>query len=345
MLSPGNHEAPCQYAEYEARAGLMPHWGSGSSDMQYYSYTIGQVHVVALSGEGGRLDSINSTEVQWLEADLAAASAARARGQVAWIVTHVHYPNVPAGYCSSMMTYCCANGRQGLRRELEGRERFQNLSSSASDALDGAHDIGCVDSFMTPLNKYVEDLYVSRSGNPHCCAIVTAWRREHGDFVAIPFTRCATLLEPKYRLQLVYGSLNSYCHLPLPTSFVPLIRSSTTWMYTSRHISTFTSERHLYTGTRHMAMALRRFRLATQQPFLSNPSTSHPIAGLPVMLVFLNLNDFCFNASTSDVVSVSCCFTLDYYFVFILSSISHGVGPTPSTLPPNKRTVGFASCC
>ena len=51
MLSPGNHEGPCDYGEYEARAALMPHWGSASSDMQYYSYTVGPVHVVALSGE------------------------------------------------------------------------------------------------------------------------------------------------------------------------------------------------------------------------------------------------------------------------------------------------------
>ena len=37
MLSPGNHEAPCAYGEYEARAAMMPHGGSNSSDVQYYS--------------------------------------------------------------------------------------------------------------------------------------------------------------------------------------------------------------------------------------------------------------------------------------------------------------------
>ena len=57
MMSPGNHEAPCAYGEYEARAAMMPHGGSNSSDMQYYSYTVGQTHVVALSGEQVRRSS------------------------------------------------------------------------------------------------------------------------------------------------------------------------------------------------------------------------------------------------------------------------------------------------
>jgi hypothetical protein len=43
MMSPGNHEYPCKYGEYEARAAHMPFRQSKSNDMQYYSYTIGQV--------------------------------------------------------------------------------------------------------------------------------------------------------------------------------------------------------------------------------------------------------------------------------------------------------------
>lgn len=166
MLSPGNHEAPCDYAEYEARAALMPHWSSRSSDMQYYSYNVGNVHVVSLSGEAGRFGSVNSTEVQWLEADLAAADAARRRGDIAWIITHVHYPNVPTGYCSSHMTYCCANGRQGLRQRLEGLQRSQALPSfGANNAAPS-----CVDGFMTPVNKYVEDLFVQYHVDVHITA-------------------------------------------------------------------------------------------------------------------------------------------------------------------------------
>ena len=97
MLSPGNHEGPCDYGEYEARAALMPHWGSASSDMQYYSYTVGRVMVIALSGESGRLSKLNSTETLWLKQQLLDAKSAREQGRIDWIVTHVHYPNVPTG--------------------------------------------------------------------------------------------------------------------------------------------------------------------------------------------------------------------------------------------------------
>ena len=37
--------------EYNVRAAAMPHWGSGSADVQYYSYTVGRVHIIALSDE------------------------------------------------------------------------------------------------------------------------------------------------------------------------------------------------------------------------------------------------------------------------------------------------------
>jgi hypothetical protein len=113
MTSPGNHEYPCDYIEYEARSAMMPFAGSGSTDMQYYSYTVGPVHVIALSGEESRLKQLNTTEMDWLRADLAKAAAARARGEIGWIITHVHYPNVPTGYCSSIMPYCCAAGNVG----------------------------------------------------------------------------------------------------------------------------------------------------------------------------------------------------------------------------------------
>jgi 3',5'-cyclic AMP phosphodiesterase CpdA len=158
MLSPGNHEAPCDYTEYNARAAAMPFRQSKSTDVQYYSYTVGPVHVVALSGEAGRLGKLDALEIQWLEADLAEAAAARERGEIGWIITHVHYPNVPTGYCSSMMSYCCADGRTGLRTELEGSERYAEATSS------------CVDTFMTDVNKYVEDMFVKYHVDVHLTA-------------------------------------------------------------------------------------------------------------------------------------------------------------------------------
>ena len=53
----------------------MPWQASGSTDMQYYSYTVGPLHVIALSGESSRLNSQDSVEMVWLMNDLKAASA------------------------------------------------------------------------------------------------------------------------------------------------------------------------------------------------------------------------------------------------------------------------------
>jgi hypothetical protein len=55
----------------------MPYKQSKSDDVQYYSYTIGQLHVVSLSGESDRLASNTTEEMRWLKADLADAAAAR----------------------------------------------------------------------------------------------------------------------------------------------------------------------------------------------------------------------------------------------------------------------------
>jgi hypothetical protein len=187
MLAPGNHEFPCSYGEYNAHAVQMPHWASESSDAQYYSYTVGQLHVISLSGESGRLKNNTSAEVVWLEKDLVKAKAARDRGEISWILTHVHYPNVPTGYCTSMMGYCCADGKVGLRTELEGRERFESLHYASPAAGDAEAAVGaeveveaeaeaeagaqaCVDSFMTPTNKYVEDLFVKYGVDLHFTA-------------------------------------------------------------------------------------------------------------------------------------------------------------------------------
>lgn len=164
MLSPGNHEYPCNYGEYEARAAMMPSQAAGSTDVQYYSYTVGQTHVVALSGEGGRLSKVDSPEMFWLEQDLAAAAQIRERGEIAFIITHVHYPNQPGGYCSSKMTYCCANGNVGLRSDPEGSEAFAPVHANATG------DDACVDHFMTDVNKYTEDLFVKYGVDIHFTA-------------------------------------------------------------------------------------------------------------------------------------------------------------------------------
>lgn len=128
----------------------MPHWGSNSADMQLYSYSAGPVHVIALSGESGRFTKFKSAEVKWLEKDLKAAAAARDRGEIGWIISHVHYPNVPTGYCSSAMGYCCADGHVGMRDAVEGLEGYTDLPKGAS----------CVDTFMSNTSQAIEDIFV-----------------------------------------------------------------------------------------------------------------------------------------------------------------------------------------
>lgn len=165
MLSPGNHEYPCNYGEYKARAAMMPFHGSQSPDMQYYSYTVGQTHIVALSGEKSRLSSTTSAEMRWLEKDLAAAAEARKRGEVAFIITHVHYPEKPGGYCSSKMKYCCADGNVGLRSDPEGVEHFTQIHNDLNTTSDA-----CESSFMTSVNKYAEDMFVKYGVDVHFTA-------------------------------------------------------------------------------------------------------------------------------------------------------------------------------
>jgi hypothetical protein len=168
MLSPGNHEYPCSYAEYEARQANMPYRASGSTDMQYYSYTVGPVHVVALSGESSRLSSQDSEEMVWMMNDLEAAAAAKEAGEIAWIVTHIHYPNVPNGYCSSKMSYCCADGNVGMREGgLEEAAGFKRLMGEGEK---GDGEDSCVTSFMSDLMQWVEDKFVEYGVDVHFTA-------------------------------------------------------------------------------------------------------------------------------------------------------------------------------
>jgi hypothetical protein len=88
-----------------------------------------------------------------------------------------------------MMTYCCADGNIGLRTELEGTERFTELSAQGKNPsargqgknLTAEHgDEGgttgagaskaCVDSFMTNTSKTIEDMFVKYHVDLHLTA-------------------------------------------------------------------------------------------------------------------------------------------------------------------------------
>ena len=79
------------------RSRMMPYIASGSSDVQYYSYTVGRIHVVALSGEGGRLSDLNGEHLQSAATSLCAAVASRC-------------PQQPSSCCFrfSVSTFSCA---------------------------------------------------------------------------------------------------------------------------------------------------------------------------------------------------------------------------------------------
>lgn len=117
MVEPGNHEAECHspvcFLDSERRTSLgnfsayrnrfrMPYELSGGTSNMWYSFRYGSVHFVQINTEtdypNAPLDEYASKnggfgdQLGWLEADLAAAAAARAAGQVSWILAAGHRP-------------------------------------------------------------------------------------------------------------------------------------------------------------------------------------------------------------------------------------------------------------
>jgi hypothetical protein len=117
MTAPGNHEAECHspicfldstkrdatanFTAYNHRL-RMPSAGSNGTMNMWYSFEIGSIHFTQISAEtdypGAPNDDYSShnggfgNQMAWLEADLAAASARRAMGEVSWIIVSGHRP-------------------------------------------------------------------------------------------------------------------------------------------------------------------------------------------------------------------------------------------------------------
>ncbi|MCL2797542.1 MAG: bacterial Ig-like domain-containing protein [Firmicutes bacterium] len=94
MPAPGNHDweagGYCEPAQFKARFHI------NAEDNYYYSYDYGNVHVTVLntntpSWKSGRIDT---AQVDWLKADLAAAEANPA---IEWKVVAQHHPMVSVG--------------------------------------------------------------------------------------------------------------------------------------------------------------------------------------------------------------------------------------------------------
>jgi acid phosphatase type 7 len=95
MVSPGNHERAYNFSHYKARFRMPGVGAETETQNHYYSLDIGPVHLVAWNSEvffwGEYFDAAYVNKMyDWLEADLAAANANRAK--TPWIVVHGHRP-------------------------------------------------------------------------------------------------------------------------------------------------------------------------------------------------------------------------------------------------------------
>jgi len=82
----------------------------------WYSFAAGPVWLHTFSTEHSYANG--SAQLAWIQADLAAAAAAKARGEISWIIVQMHYPS----YCSHSYNGGggCITDAPRLRAQLEG---------------------------------------------------------------------------------------------------------------------------------------------------------------------------------------------------------------------------------
>jgi hypothetical protein len=116
MTVPGNHESQYDFAPYKARLP-MPKMANASQKLSsfYWSVDIGPAHVIGYSTE--HPVTPGSEQHEFLQRDLAAASAPSARATRPWIIMLTHHPM----YCSSLVTWSsrCLREAANFRRDLE----------------------------------------------------------------------------------------------------------------------------------------------------------------------------------------------------------------------------------
>jgi len=101
MFAPGNHEWPCDMAEYKRRQAMMPSHDAGSwNSSNWYAHTFGQIRMISLSGENGELQDNTTPQFKWLKQQLRIALVDKEAGRISWIFTHSHYMRQPTGYCT-----------------------------------------------------------------------------------------------------------------------------------------------------------------------------------------------------------------------------------------------------
>lgn len=104
MVGEGNHERGDNFTEYNQRFKAIETLAgkrSGSNSNHYYSFNVGLIHYIMISTEVysypteaavGPSPFTAQEQLDWLEADLAAANEASARDQTPWIVLMAHRP-------------------------------------------------------------------------------------------------------------------------------------------------------------------------------------------------------------------------------------------------------------
>lgn len=82
----------------------------------WYSYAAGPVWLHTFSNEHSYANG--SAQLAWIAEDLAAAAAAKARGEVSWVIVQMHYPS----YCSHSYNGGggCITDAPRMRQQLEG---------------------------------------------------------------------------------------------------------------------------------------------------------------------------------------------------------------------------------
>lgn len=91
----------------------------------WYSYAVGPVWTHSFSTEHSYAPG--SPQRAWIEADLAAAVAARAAGSISWIIVQMHYPS----YCSHSYDGGggCIHAAPLMRAQLEGLWRASGVDA------------------------------------------------------------------------------------------------------------------------------------------------------------------------------------------------------------------------
>jgi len=113
LVSPGNHEFWFDFAAYKHRFAMAD---GGAHSAMYYSLDVGGVHLLSTNTESILdISHVSHHQREWVEADLAAAKAARAAGNASWIIAYGHRPL----YLSQTGGQDIPRGPIYLRKKLE----------------------------------------------------------------------------------------------------------------------------------------------------------------------------------------------------------------------------------